>query len=87
MFSALPVCEVSRRDGAFLEIYNSNTGLVVRRHGPFNNTQVALIHWDIGAYGVLNSSFNGLYYCRTDSYSAHEPRNSYQLTVLGKTFV
>ena len=89
---ALPICIISNRAGAFLELYNINTGMVVGHHGPFDNTHGAdpswtITEWDNVAHPWLNSSYNGLYYCRTDSYSGHEQRNSYQLNVRGEITV
>ena len=84
---ALPLCTVSRQNGSFLELYNVDTGFVAGRHGQFDNrlgmssipaTNVA---WNTTANPVLDTSYNGLYRCRTDTSTSSA---FYQLNVRGK---
>ena len=84
---ALPICADSLQNGSFLEVYNVDTGFVAGRHGPFDNRPgmgslaSTNVLWNTTAYPVLDTSYTGLYRCRTDTSTSLE---SYQLNVRGK---
>ena len=87
LITALPTCTITSLAGSFLELQNVNTGFVAGRHGPFNNTAdanmgfVTGVLWNTTAYPVLNTSYTGLYICRTDTGNSTA---AYQLNVRGK---
>ena len=63
-----------------------DTGFIAGRHGPFDNTPsgsgiVTAVLWNTSAYPVLNTSYTGLYRCRTDTANS---TTTYQLNVRGK---
>ena len=83
---ALPLCIVSRQNGSFLELYNVDTGFVEGRHGQFDNrpgmgSLATNVGWNTAVNPVLDTSYNGLYRCRTDTSTSSE---FYRLNVRGK---
>ena len=84
---ALPFCTVSRQNGSFLELYNVDTGFVAGRHGQFDNRPgignlvATYVVWNTTANPVLDTSYTGLYRCRTDTSTSSV---FYQLNVRGK---
>ena len=84
---ALPSCTLLRQNGSFLELYNVDTGFVAGRHGPFDNRPgigspgITFVLWNTTANPVLDTSYNGLYRCRTDTSMSSA---FYQLNVRGK---
>ena len=86
----VPLCTVAQQAGSYLELYNVDTGFIAGRHGPFDNTArafgsssdiVTAVFWNTTAYPVLNTSYTGLYRCRTDTGNSSA---TYQLNVRGK---
>ena len=84
--AGLPSCTIVQQAGSYLELYNVDTGFIAGRHGPFDNTPsgsggVTVVVWNTTAYRVLNTSYTGLYRCRTDTANSSA---TYQLNVRGK---
>ena len=84
--TGLPLCINALEAGAFLELYNVGTGFIAGRHGSFDNTPsgsgiATSVIWNTTAYPVLNTSYTGLYMCRTDTSNSSA---TYQLNVRGK---
>ena len=82
----VPSCTILQQAGSYLELYNVDTGFIAGRHGPFDNTlsggsMVTVVEWDTTLYPVLNTSYAGLYRCRTDTANS---TSTYQLNVRGK---
>ena len=77
---ALPRCAVSGGTGDYMELYNVDVGTPVASTGFFNNTPqtTTYIHWRTTHIGTLNTSFTGLYRCRTDTANSTQ---TYQLNV------
>ena len=84
--TGLPICTIAQQAGSYLELYNVDTGFIAGWHGPFDNTPsgsgfVTPAFWNTTAYPVLNTSYTGLYRCRTDTANSLV---TYQLNVRGK---
>ena len=82
----LPFCIIIQQAGSFLELYNADTGFVAGRHGHFDNRpgssgSTTIVVWNTTTYPVLNTSYTGLYRCRTDTGNSIA---TYQLNVRGK---
>ena len=68
------------QSGAYLELYNENTGLVVNKLLNFGGL-FTLIEWNYDKYPVFTKKLSGVYRCRTDTAKSKE---YYNLTVVGK---
>ena len=79
----IPECIIKsnkRQSGAYLEMYNENTGLVMdNMHYPAGG--LTLLEWNSYGYPVFTKKLSGVYRCRTDTATSKE---FYNLTVVGK---
>ena len=87
LLKGLPLCTILAQNGSFLELYNVNTGFVAGWHGQFDNRpgmsslSATNVGWNTTVNPVLDTSYNGLYRCRTDTSTSLAV---YQLNVRGK---
>ena len=79
----LPDCWISLQSGAYVELYNENTGFVAAKLLNFGSygTEDTGLKWNFGSYPVLKKTFSGVYRCRTDTAKS---KDFYNLTVVGK---
>ena len=78
-----PECIINsnkRQSGAYLELYNENTGLVMGKETNFDGAFDIMV-WNDYGYPVFTKKLSGVYRCRTDTAKSKE---YYNLTVVGK---